>query len=440
MEAASWARLRSSDSYYSYSKRTLTAMAWSLDMPIAKCTSAVMSAGGLIALLNGDGTMPGTRMQLFSGSGELLSAWEWDYGRVRALGWTPTAELVCVLESGRIMYWNPQGKRTADFALGDAIGRDAVLQCETFPDGCVILTSAFRLFALLSFAHRVVVPLADPRLASPPTAMAILPRGTAGDAAGAADFEPMAAASAAGLVPGMPRCPEVLLATASRTILVVDEHEAHDQLLASGPFVHLAPSPNGKFLACFSASGSLLVISSDFSRHLSELNTHSTRPPRQLVWCGADSLLMPYGGSGASRLLMVGPYGDSVKYEYSQAPLLHPEVCARRARSRQRKGAERRANGGCPSGRERAPRRRRPLLAGHPAPACARPLGVVSCAPSHNHLLARCSLVDDPVCLCVSAHVRSPPSPPPWLPPSLAPPARLPPLPAQHTRWTACAF
>ena len=255
-----------------------------------------MPAGGPIALLAGDGTLPGARMQLFSGSGELLSAWEWDYGRVRALGWTPAAELVCALESSRVMYWSLKGARTADFALGEALEHEAILQCEPFSDGLVVLTAAFRLFALISFGRRVVVPLADPRLASPPTAMAVLER--------------------AGGVP------DVLLATASRTILLVDKYEAHDQLLASGPFLCLAPSPNGKFIAAYSASGNLLVLSSDFSRHLSELSTQSTRPPRQLVWCGADSLLLPWD----RLLLMVGPYGDSVKFEYPEPPLLHAEV------------------------------------------------------------------------------------------------------------------
>ena len=123
----------------------------------------------------------------------------------------------------------------------------------------------------------------------------------------------------------------MLLATASRTILVIDERDAHDQLLASGPFLRLAPSPNGKFIAAFAASGKLLVLASDFSRNLSELNTQSPRPPRQLVWCGADSLLLPW----ERLLLMVGPFGDSVKYSYASPPLLHTEVDGVRILSRE---------------------------------------------------------------------------------------------------------
>jgi hypothetical protein len=95
--------------------------------------------------------------------------------------------------------------------------------------------------------------------------------------------------------------------------------------------LRLAPSPNGKFIAAFAASGKLLVLASDFSRNLSELNTQSPRPPRQLVWCGADSLLLPW----ERLLLMVGPFGDSVKYSYASPPLLHTEVDGVRILSRE---------------------------------------------------------------------------------------------------------
>jgi len=329
-QADSWARLKFGDRDCCYSKRELCKMRWAdtLTCELSKCMSAVMSCGGPIALLAGDGTAPASRLQIFTGAGELINAWEWDFGRVRALGWTPNVELVCVLESSRVMLWNLRGVRVADFSLAEACEGQRVLQCELFTDGFVVLTSAFRLFALLSYERerRTIVPLADPRLASPPTAMAVLERGLAPNTASAAS----AAAGLEGLR-APPRCPEVLLATASRTILVIDERDAHDQLLASGPFLRLAPSPNGKFIAAFAASGKLLVLASDFSRNLSELNTQSPRPPRQLVWCGADSLLLPW----ERLLLMVGPFGDSVKYSYASPPLLHTEVDGVRILSRE---------------------------------------------------------------------------------------------------------
>ena len=88
-----------------------------------------------------------------------------------------------------------------------------------------LLTAAFRLFALLSYTQRRLVPLADPRLASPPTAIAVLERSEGGKEAGGAAAAHADDTDEGGLSPPLPRCPDVLLATASRTILVVDEHD-----------------------------------------------------------------------------------------------------------------------------------------------------------------------------------------------------------------------
>ena len=304
-DASLWVRLKHGNEHRCYLKRHLCPMRWQLDEPLGSLMSAVMEGGGPIATLSGEcGSANNARMSVYSGSGEAVSSWEWHFGRVRALGWTGAEELVAVLERGHVLLWSLLGTCEANFSLGEAIEQQGVLMCETYADGLVVLTTSFKLYALLSFTHRQLVPLADTRLATPPTAMAVLGRGAGSETAAAT------------------ACPEVVLATASRTILLVDEHHCHDQLLTSGPFIRLAPSPNGKFIAAFAASGALLVISSDFSRHLSEISTHVNRPPRQLVWCGADSILVLW----ERLLLMVGPYADSVKYEYASPPLLHTEV------------------------------------------------------------------------------------------------------------------
>ena len=45
-------------------------------------------------------------------------------------------------------------------ALGEAIEQQGVLMCETYADGLVVLTTSFKLYALHSFTHRQLVPLA----------------------------------------------------------------------------------------------------------------------------------------------------------------------------------------------------------------------------------------------------------------------------------------
>ena len=74
------------------------------------------------------------------------------------------------------------------------------------------------------------------------------------------------------------------------------------------------------------------MLTADFGRTLSEFVTKTTRPPRGLVWCGTDSLVLHWEGvlTRESVLLMVGPYGDWVRYSYDGPLLLLPEMdCVR---------------------------------------------------------------------------------------------------------------
>lgn len=114
---------------------------------------------------------------------------------------------------------------------------------------------------------------------------------------------------------------EVLIATGS-TILVVDSKEATDQHLTQGPFTKMVVSPNGKFLALFTMDGKLWVVSTDFQKNLSEYATKSKIPPQQLVWCGTDSVVLYWD----KIVLMVGPFGDWIKYTYEDPIYLASEI------------------------------------------------------------------------------------------------------------------
>ncbi|KAI8328235.1 Vps16, C-terminal region-domain-containing protein [Chlamydoabsidia padenii] len=114
---------------------------------------------------------------------------------------------------------------------------------------------------------------------------------------------------------------EVLIATGT-TILVVDTKESQDQFLQKGPFTKMTVSPNGKFLALFTAEGKLWVVSADFQKNISEFATKSKIPPQQLVWCGTDSVIMYWN----NIVLMVGPFGDWVKFSYDDPIFLSSEI------------------------------------------------------------------------------------------------------------------
>ncbi|KAI8081330.1 Vps16, C-terminal region-domain-containing protein [Halteromyces radiatus] len=114
---------------------------------------------------------------------------------------------------------------------------------------------------------------------------------------------------------------EVLIATGT-TIIVVDSKEAQDQFLQQGPFTKMTVSPNGKFLALFTAEGKLWVVSTDFEKNLSEYATKSKIPPQQLVWCGTDSVVMYWD----KIVLMIGPFGDWIKFSYDDPIFLSSEI------------------------------------------------------------------------------------------------------------------
>lgn len=55
--------------------------------------------------------------------------------------------------------------------------------------------------------------------------------------------------------------------------------------------------------------------------YLSLCCLQSALPPEQIAWCGMDSVLLYWD----DMLLMVGPYGDPVRYFYDEPVILIPE-------------------------------------------------------------------------------------------------------------------
>lgn len=105
---------------------------------------------------------------------------------------------------------------------------------------------------------------------------------------------------------------QVLFSTSS-TIITLDALERIDQRVSRGPFSHIRVSPNGRFLALITVFGSLWVVSSDFSRNLSEVDigelSDSAGLPEKVEWCGDNAVVLGWGG----KVVVVGPAGDSLK-------------------------------------------------------------------------------------------------------------------------------
>lgn len=107
------------------------------------------------------------------------------------------------------------------------------------------------------------------------------------------------------------RSVEVLLSI-GQTIYVVDSAESEDRQLDIGPFTHLSVSPNGKFVTLYTEEGKAFVITSDFQNRLSEYNSRSRIPPKDLQWCGNDAVVIAW----EDEVHVVGPNNAAAKYFY----------------------------------------------------------------------------------------------------------------------------
>ncbi|KAF9961902.1 hypothetical protein BGZ72_001009 [Mortierella alpina] len=287
-----------------YRKQEIYTMLWK-QMDLSKFMTAAAPFGGPLALVRDDRKVLLLQKQqplrpsiyLYTSSGKLMEPIQWEKGRIVGMGWTDTEHLLCVIEDGTVRMYNILGEYT-QFSLGKEAKDNRIIEVQIWGTGLVALTGSFQLIAVTNFDEPRPLFLADPGINEPPHSWTVIP--------------PKFTLS---------RHVEVLLAVNS-TIIVVDATEARDELLQQGPFTKMSVSPDGKFLALFTSEGKLWVVSTDFQKNLSEFATRSQVPPRQLVWCGTDSVVLYWD----KIVLMVGPYGDWIKYTYDDAIFLIPEI------------------------------------------------------------------------------------------------------------------
>ena len=107
------------------------------------------------------------------------------------------------------------------------------------------------------------------------------------------------------------RSAEALLSI-DQTVYVVDATEFEDRFLDVGPFAHIGVSPNGKFVALYTDSAVLHVVTSDFQTRLSEHRAKSKITPKYLQWCGNDAVVLAW----EDEVHIVGPGGALAKFYY----------------------------------------------------------------------------------------------------------------------------
>ncbi|KAL2623066.1 hypothetical protein R1flu_003271 [Riccia fluitans] len=289
-----------------YRKQEIYTMCWQ-NVDLNRHKVACSNFGGPIAIIRDDSKIVQLRsesarakLMIYTSSGVLIKSYIWDRpgGRLVNLGWTADEVLLVLMQDGTVYRYNIHGELAQKkFSFGKEVWDQGVAECIIWGTGLVCLTEANQLWAVTNLEDPQPIKLADPHLEEPPHCMAIV--------------EPQFTVS--GNL-------EVLLAVGT-SVLVVDADGVHDHNLLIGPLQKMTVSPNGTFVACFTHDGRLLVVSIDFSKTLVDFDTQSGLPPEQLVWCGLDALLLYW----EETLMMVGPYGDSVRYPYDEALFLIPE-------------------------------------------------------------------------------------------------------------------
>ena len=261
--------------------------------------------GGPIALLRDDrklvrvqtGADARPLVRTYSAAGARLAEWEWDGGLVAGMGWTDEEDLCVVSVSGGAKLYTPladEPPRT--LTLGSDAFRDGVTKAAFYGSGFVALTGSNALLCAAGAPPSARVAPLSPPPRGKVTALAALPP-LPGSTSGGRAVVAVASEEGGGGPSSLATC------DAGGTIVVAT---------SPSPYAHVAASPCGGFVAAVTDDGRLTVWGASFGAPLSEFAAAGgATPPTGLAWCGADSVLLLWPGLA----LMVGPYGDWVKFE-----------------------------------------------------------------------------------------------------------------------------
>ncbi|KAI8443179.1 Vps16, N-terminal region-domain-containing protein [Phakopsora pachyrhizi] len=357
-----------------YRKQELYQLSWSItDISAYRIVGAPFA--GLVAITL-DTTQPvpalgpsvaptsRPRIYIYSCSGELIHTAIWDHpSKLVSFGFTSSEALVAVSSSGFYRLYpisGPSNSGSADlplytqYSLGSSTDEVGVLDAVVWPDGMVVMRSDLTFLTIRGWPDSYLLPVGPPSDWNLSSGVAnndhfvltslLRSEGCVNDqdqwggrmesidSSGLSE-EP----SAWAVIPphSSPTGQVQILASRQDSIVVIDSMDCTDQRLVSkGPFQRIVPSPNGKFLALLTGAASpnpytVWVVSSDFSRELSEfsLEKHaiedlSEGPPNQMVWCGGDTVVVAW----QRALVMIGPFGASLKYNYNDPIYLISEV------------------------------------------------------------------------------------------------------------------
>lgn len=245
-----------------------------------------------------------TSISIYNGAGVLIKKIPWDNGRIRGLGWSKYEHLIVVSENGSARCYYDFDGNFSQFSLGKIAEQNGVLECKFWDEGFVALLTNNQFVSVSKYVPEPnPKPLAISQIIQDKgvTSWAIIPPSTQLGSLG--------------------QHAEVI-ASVESTALVIDTTDVHDKFLEEGPFTLIAVSPSSNFIALFTPTGHLWVISSDFHRKLSDYDTHNKTQPKQLTWCGNDAVALVY----EDEILLVGPHGGTLNI-FTDGPIVAiPEI------------------------------------------------------------------------------------------------------------------
>ncbi|KAK3375405.1 Vps16, N-terminal region-domain-containing protein [Podospora didyma] len=278
-----------------YRKIQLYTQIFNQDLDLDSFLVAGAQYGGAIALYRDENKLVAYRpakekkpsIDIYSCAGKLIRSISWDKGPIKGLGWSEDEKLLVVTADGTVRcYYDLQGDFT-QFSLGNGADEAGVKSCKFYDHGLVALLSNNALVSVSSYDEP------RPKLLAPP---------------------PEGDVHSWNLIPPaytLSRSVEVLLSI-GQTVYVSDATECEDRFLDIGPFTHIAVSPNGKFAALYTATGSAHVITSDFQNRLSEYDSKSKILPKYFEWCGNDAVVIAW----EDEVHLVGPAGSLTRFYY----------------------------------------------------------------------------------------------------------------------------
>mmetsp|Transcript_9444 Transcript_9444/g.14151 ORF Transcript_9444/g.14151 Transcript_9444/m.14151 type:complete len:1132 (-) Transcript_9444:64-3459(-) len=127
------------------------------------------------------------------------------------------------------------------------------------------------------------------------------------------------------------RHPDLFLGTSENSVIICDTStsggiiDVSCQERITAPIIQMKFAPNGRFLACFTKNSIMTVISTNFETKVLDFDTSdgSSDLPHNMEWCGEDSVVLHWKNLG---VLMVGPYGDWLRFPYDGIQNL--QLCA----------------------------------------------------------------------------------------------------------------